>query len=195
MQRMIRIVLPVLFLGVGALLLAGCAASGASAADLQKRQQAMAQSDQLIVPDQRIGPVRLGMDMDEVVAELGQPDFKGVMNGDHPSFRYWSLNLTVGFDNSSAPAVYWVETNTWTDSPLLIVFRTDNGIHIGSSSFEVKRAYGSPERSYPDTMIYDSRKFTFVIENYANINPSWTVNARLTARAPGFQPRQKGANF
>ena len=166
MQRMIRIVLPVLFLGSSALFLAGCAASGASAADMQKRQQAMAQSDHLIVPRERIGPVRLGMGMDEVIAELGQPDFNGVMNGDHPLWRYWSLNLTIGFDNSSAPAVYCVETNTWTDSPLLTLFNTTEGIHIGSSSFDVKRAYGSPERSYPNTMIYDSRKFTFVIENY-----------------------------
>ncbi len=164
---MIRTVLPILFLGTSALFLTGCAAGRASAADLQKRQQAMAQSDQLIVPDQRIGPVRLGMGMDEVIAELGQPDFTDKVDGGHPSWRYWSLNLTVVFDRSSAPAVDWIETNTWTDSPLLTVFRTAEGLHIGSSSFDVKRAYGSPEVDQNGyVMQYNSRKIDFQIENY-----------------------------
>ncbi len=165
---MLRIILPALLLGTSALFLAGCGASGASAADLQKRQSAMAQSDHLIVPGQRIGPVRLGMGMDEVVAELGQPDFTETVDEGHPSWRYWSLNLTVVFDRSSAPAVDWVETNTWTDSPLLTVFRTADGLHIGSSSFDVKRAYGSPEKDqHGYVMEYDSRKIDFQIENYA----------------------------
>src|ERR1041384_2357686 len=62
-------------LAIAALLPLGCAStSSVSTADLQKRQQAMAKSDLLIVPGQRVGPIRLGMGWDEVIAtvEIGR---------------------------------------------------------------------------------------------------------------------------
>jgi hypothetical protein len=166
MQRMIRVVLPVLFLGTAALFLAGCSESGASAADMQKRQQAIAQSDHHIVPGQRIGPIRLGMGMDEVLAELGQPDKIWTHRSGDTDWNYWSLNLVVGFDNSSAPTVLWIEDRTWTGVPVHVVFRTAEGIGVGSSSFDVKRAYGSPDEGPARVMQYTSRKTEFWIEDY-----------------------------
>ncbi|MDE3083876.1 MAG: hypothetical protein KGJ37_01485, partial [Verrucomicrobiota bacterium] len=152
-----------------ALVLAGCVSqpgsgSRVSAAEQQKRQQALAASDHLIVPGERIGPVRLGMGMDEVVATLGQPDYAITLpyQGGRQEWKYDSLNLAIYFRAGSAPWVDTVETVAWNDTgktlgnstwvdvdPVITVFQTDNGIGLGASSFQVRRAYSS--YGYQDT--------------------------------------------
>jgi len=162
--------------------LAGCAASGVSPADMQKRQQALSVSDHLIVPGDRIGPVRLGMGMDEVIAMLGQPDVifeldDGTM--DHrvyPQWRYWSMNLVVDFDMSTAPAVTAVSTQNWTDKPLTIIYRTAGGVGLGSSFFDAKRDQsGSPT---VDTVCNDGHKMLDYpnIEFLSHSNTSGTIS-------------------
>src|SRR5437899_716346 len=103
-----------------ALLLTGCAGSHASPEDMQKRQQALANSDRLIVRGERIGPVRLGMSTVEVLATLGEPDRRknGIVldNGSIYSvnWEYWSLNLDLTIDgNSPTPSVTMLGTSTW----------------------------------------------------------------------------------
>jgi len=159
---MIRIFLLVLFIGPAVVLLAGCASSGVSAADMQKRQQAVAASDLLIVPGERIGPVRLGMGMDELVAKLGQPDIVIHQIVDD-RWDYRSLNLMVGIDHSAAPAVNDISNVNWSDAPLLTVFKTAEGIGIGASSFDVKRVYGSPDSGDSYDMTYHSLRMRFFI--------------------------------
>jgi hypothetical protein len=168
-----------------AVVLSSCASttSNVSAADLQKRQQALTASDHLIVPGQRIGPIRLGMGMDEVLATLGQPDNirKDEINhlaGDQ--WYYWSLNMSVAFSRGSAPTVFSISTNCWGKSgstlgtsywadmePIQTVFRTENGIGLGSTSFEVRRAYSS--YSYEDSggvwMDYKGLGLQFIVTN------------------------------
>jgi len=142
------------------LMLAGCVVpqgSRVSAFDLQKREQAMASSDRLIVPGQRIGPIYLGMGMDEVVATLGQPDYV-VESPPHTARQLWKYdNLNLGiycFGSSSAPSVVSIETvawnntgknlgqSTWADViPVATVFQTNNGIELGASTYDVRRAY------------------------------------------------------
>jgi hypothetical protein len=164
MPRMARIVLPALLLGSAALLVTGCLESKAPSADLQKRQQTLEQSDHLIVPGQRIGPVRLGMGMDELAATLGQPDSIQKRSG---AWLYWSLDLVVAFDSSAAPAVAGVTNTTWTGDPPRALFKTAEGIGIGSSSFDVKRTYGSPDEDQGEEFVYRSRKLSFIFRNYA----------------------------
>lgn len=141
------------------LILGGCSTGlyQPSAQALQQRQAAMEQSDHLIVPGQRIGPIRIGMGMDEVEAILGKHDGgRGAMYGQGALWTYVSLNLQVGFDNSSAPSVTYITTSTWPkeavnfgtqrfaeDYPVATVFQLSSGIGLGATSFEVKRAYGS----------------------------------------------------
>jgi hypothetical protein len=141
------------------LMLAGCVVpqgSRVSPYDLQKRQQAMASSDRLIVPGQRIGPIYLGMGMDQVVATLGQPDYVTVPP--HTGLQLWKYdNLNLGiycYGNSSAPSVTSIETVAWNDTgknlgqstwadviPVATVFQTNNGIGLGASTYDVRRAY------------------------------------------------------
>jgi hypothetical protein len=149
------------------LMLAGCVVpqgSRVSAFDLQKREQAMASSDRLIVPGQRIGPIYLGMGMDQVVATLGRADYV-VESPPHTGIQLWKYdNLNLGiycYARSSAPYVTSIETIAWNDTgknlgqstwadviPVVTVFQTSNGIELGASSYDVRRAYGG--YSYQD---------------------------------------------
>src|SRR5438874_2473547 len=86
-----------------------CSGDTVSHADQQKRRQAVASSDHLIVPGKRIGPIRLEMGMDEVMVTLGHPDWRqtatqpwerGVV-GD--TWYYTDLNLSIFFSVGTTP--------------------------------------------------------------------------------------------
>ena len=171
------------------LMLTGCGSMlgsgrGASASDQQKVQQALAASDHLIVPGERIGPIRLGMGMDEVVAILGQPDngAKTYYGQDDVKWHYLSINLVVYFSGGTAPTVESVQTtagaksgrplelatSTWADfAPINIAFRTANGVELGSTSFDAARAYSS--YSYkdfgPSLMAFSDLGISFTVES------------------------------
>ena len=75
-----------------------------SAADAAKRQAAI--QNTTIIPGQSIGPIRLGMGMDEVQSLLGKPF--GWTNADNitgATWRYPDLNLSISFDRGAAPSV------------------------------------------------------------------------------------------
>jgi hypothetical protein len=111
-------------------------------------------SDRLIVPGQRIGPIRLGMGMDEVVITLGKPDYDDPGQGG-TSWVYSSLNMTILFSGGTAPSVTSVLTKVnhqhsksfadilWgvDQDPIYTVFQTSKGIGLGATSFDVRRAY------------------------------------------------------
>lgn len=126
-----------------------------SAAELQKRKNALAESDNLIVPGERIGPIRIGMAIDEVSAKLGKPDYQIV---DKDTFWFfWDLNLEVRFDGASKKATHvFTQVNQGKISPdgteilpLQTVFKTSSGIGLGATAADVRRAYGSYEGHTP----------------------------------------------
>lgn len=144
-------------LAIGLSLMVGCdtLSNGVSADDMQKRQQALANSDRLIVPGQRIGPIRLGMYMNQVADILGQPDHSWNQYGNQV-WQYNSLNLSIVFNTAAAPSVYSVSTtafndtgksigqSTWADeNPVMTFFQTSNGVKLGSTSYDVMNNYGS----------------------------------------------------
>lgn len=171
-----------------ALMLTGCASgsgSSVSALDLQKRQQAFAAADHLIIPGGRIGPIRLGMGMDEVTATLGKPDYAFPIQTEGSErifgyeWKYFSLNIRITFSSDSAPSVTTVETIAWSDTnreygkqtwadfrPITTIFQTANGLGLGASSFDIKRAYSS--FNYRDVegigMIYENLGISFSLE-------------------------------
>jgi len=134
-----------------------CYGGSVSAADQQKRRQALASSDHLIVPGERIGPIRLGMGMDEVAATLGRPNLASNPSIDHSvMWRYGSLDMEIFFSGGAAPSVtgictrlFSLKTRTFGEmtmegnDPIETVYRTTSGIALGASSFEVKRSYSS----------------------------------------------------
>jgi len=141
------------------LVLGGCALAptAVSPADLQKRQQAVAASDRLIVPEQRIGPIHLDMSMDAVTAALGAPDYtnKDVRSG-RITWAYESINLNIEFASDTIPYAISIITlaasrsgrddgtqTSWEDfKPVSAVFKTASGLGLGASSEEVVRVCG-----------------------------------------------------
>lgn len=158
-----------LLAGAGALtVLTGCASGGGSvpAVDIQKRQQALSSADRLIIPGERIGPIRLGMGMDEVSAMLGKPDVAYTSeypNGSKPAtWKYWSLNLALIFSSDSAPSVDTIQTIAWKGESITTIFKTVNGIGLGASSFDVKRAYSSYNYRDTEGMVMDYKNLGII---------------------------------
>lgn len=142
-----------------------CYGDSVSAADQEKRRQAMAASDHLIVPGERIGPIRLGMGMDQVLETLGRPDSTQTTR-DSYHWHYSNLNMQLDFDLGAAPSVRQVETGAYRDKsidtntmgwsdlkPVTTVFHTDNVIQLGASSFDVKRAFSAYSYTDPGGLV------------------------------------------
>lgn len=126
-----------------------------SAADVAKQQAAL--QNTTIIPGRSVGPIRLGMGMDEVQNMLGKP--YGWTNADNISgatWRYPDLNLQISFDRGAAPVVTGVQAVAFSRKrgtlgnlywkgilPVKIPFQTGNGITLGSSAFDVRRAYSN----------------------------------------------------
>jgi hypothetical protein len=142
------------------LMLAGAALAKdkTSAADASKRQAAARNTT--IIPGRSIGPIRLGMGMDEVQSMLGKPSaWKYLPQGgksvsEASSWFYDDLNLEVFFSSGAAPMVTAIRTAGWPHKriksgnfaskdidPVKVRFQTTDGITVGSSAFDVKHAY------------------------------------------------------
>jgi hypothetical protein len=146
-----------------------------SPADVAKQQAAL--QNTTIIPGRSVGPIRLGMGMDEVQDMLGKPF--GWTNADNisgASWRYPDLNLQISFDRGAAPVVTGVQAVAFSRKrgtlgnlywkgilPVKIPFQTGNGITLGSSAFDVRRAYSN--YGYEDTggifMTYKSLGLAF----------------------------------
>lgn len=184
--------------GLASLLLASCASGPyqASPEALQQRTQAITRYGTAIVPGQGIGPIRIGMGMDEVQALLGTPDGRNLdPNGVVTAWRYISMNLSIGFTETATPTVesIWTEVytksdgvtfgdQTWDDGyPVQTVYKTGSGIQLGSTSFDVQRAYGS---NYTDPagdalwMKYDSYGISFRVTRSDKRVVTISVNPR-----------------
>jgi len=182
-----------------ALTLAGCASTDSgvsrpsvSNAEMQKRIQAVAKTDHIIVPGQRVGPIRLGMAWDEVIATLGKPDWSYINDGDRTKndteMDYNSLDMEIRFDSTPTPAVTSIRILAhasvektfgelvWSDfDPVNNVFQTAQGIGLGTSSFQAARIYGTYKYSSFINMDYPSLGLYFTVTKDHRI---WSITVR-----------------
>jgi len=141
--------------------------------------------DNPIIPYQRIGAIRLGMGMDEVQSVLGKPSGWTFLPGskskgisDAYSWSYADQNLQISFDRGAAPIVSGIATLAWSRkrktfgnlywkdiNPAKVIFQTAEGITLGSSAFEVRRAYSN--YGYDDT--------EGILMNYKSLGLSFTT--------------------
>ena len=115
----------------------------------------LAQSDTLIVPGVRIGPVALGMFREDVMRLLGRPDKveenRATQGGtvvvmslvDH----YTAHGLAITYGAGVAPAAFFLAT----ESPR---YATDQGVRVGSSGTDLVRAHGSGCESCQKAVCY-----------------------------------------
>lgn len=139
---------PSLILGF---LLAVCTTSTAIETGSTAFEKAMSQSDFRIVPSaNRIGPIRIGMTLEEVVKLLGRPEkidrieagddqlTKKPLDGGRMYF-YDQHAFHVGFTPDAVPRVKQIDV--WDSR-----FALENGSHVGGfTSFDVKRWYPDAE--------------------------------------------------
>jgi Flp pilus assembly protein TadD len=131
--------------------------------DLQELHLAQSQTapkaDQLIVPGERIGPLRLDAKVGEIVKLLGP----GTLRPGGWSFskmQTWdAMGLWIDFDPGTGN-VLWIGTEASSSSPWA-EYSTPEGIRSGARRDDVLAAMGSPERTVSaaglTSFYYDSR--------------------------------------
>ena len=119
-------------LAAGALLVGGC--SKRSAHGAWRSSQSI-----VIEPGISIGPVRSGMTIDQVVAELGEPDQKK-----ESALDYFNLGFSVIPGKDGLVHIVLCVDPTGKEGPFTKAFagRTREGIGMRSSRADVIRAYG-----------------------------------------------------
>jgi hypothetical protein len=111
--------------------------------------RALDQSDyHIVASERRVGPIRLGMYMDEVATILGAPETVGG-NGRDDCVRcipvlwtYDKKNFQVMFSKGPTPFVTGI--TVWDE----VKWVTAEGIRIGMSVFDVARTYGQDPLLY-----------------------------------------------
>jgi hypothetical protein len=127
---------------VAALALGGCASSP-GAANHTDFSAAIQKGDTLIIPGERVGPIRLGMSRDEVVRLLGKPgkvvNFLRGANGEDNGYQYiYNHKIFIGFPPGRSPTV----TEIVTQDPRFV---TEQGARLGDSLSDLVRKQGLPE--------------------------------------------------
>ena len=110
---------------------------------LAVRSVATAQADNLIVPGERVGPIRLGMYREDVLKAFGQPS---KTHTGQPSFwdtyerrkHHW-LDIWYGETGDTPYRVVSIDVHNLDE------YGTGNGVRTGSSVQDVLREYGSAD--------------------------------------------------
>jgi hypothetical protein len=134
-------------------------------------EKAMSSSDFQIVPNEkRIGPIRIGMPLDEVIKLLGRPEKIPPEPRGFPGFMYYydEHAFHIGFTGGVVPRVNSI--TVWDTR-----FALENGKHIGHfTSFDVVRWYPNarPLGNYQVHVALSDAEVTFYIKGQGD----YTVN-------------------
>jgi len=123
-------------------------------------------SNLLIEPKLAVGPIRVGMTTQQVLAQLGQPQ-RRTSN----SLEYKQLGLAIMPNPEGRVQVVMCGDVTGINGPFAKAFkgRTKEGIGMYSTREEVTRVYGEPTRSEKmrgglESLQYESLGMTFTLE-------------------------------
>ena len=122
-------------------------------------QQTAPKADRLIVPGERIGPLRLDAKVGEIVKLLG-PGTPRPGGWSFSKAQTWdAMGVRIDFDPGTGN-VLWIGTEASDSSPWA-EYSTPEGIRIGARRDDVLAAMGSPERTVSagglTSLYYDSR--------------------------------------
>jgi hypothetical protein len=128
-------------LGIALLTLASCASSSSLKLSAQDHDSFMAINDNLIVPNQRIGPAFLGMTEQELYKKLGEPT-QTMNNGPYTLYYYPSVDVSIL--KSSGTVIQVTASNP--------AYHTSEGIKVGSSLLEMKTKLVFRNPKVPDNV-------------------------------------------
>lgn len=157
----------------------------------QRSQAGKLLGDRLIVPGERIGQLRLGGKLEEVVGVLGQ----GVPRGQ----GFQAATTTYAWDpvglwliaDDAAGAILWisVEGGPSTDPHAWVELSTPEGLRLGATEQEVLAAMGKPQRTVSDgfakSLYFDEQGIRFTLPLKG---PLAGRVAALRVVPPGTQP-------
>ncbi len=126
-------------------------------------------ADRRIVPGERIGPISLGMYLDDVVKILGQPDRAERAPGAAIKYFYDRHGLFVGARDVPAITVQVVSTNNNG-------YVTEQGIRVGSSGADFVRAYGDRYRNL--TREQGSECLSACLIYYPDLQTTFEIDSR-----------------
>jgi len=125
---------------------------GLSAQNITTKSTPSLDFDNLIVPGVRIGPVAMGGNVQEIVSKLGNP--KKISRSTYRGYGYDADEVYYSYRGKYDVLFVWEDTGlrpvvengyrgitTWSE-----YWVTEKGIHIGSSTEDIERAYGEPDK-------------------------------------------------
>lgn len=149
------------------LLTAGCAAVPESkVASSRFDLAALVSSDRLIVPGERIGPVRLAGKINEIVKLFGAGKVSGQRERELFMLQTWdALGLWVQLDPGTGNVV-WISVDTSGSNPWA-EHSTPDGIRLGTRQQDLVSVMGAPERTVTGggatSFYYDRRGIRFTL--------------------------------
>lgn len=138
---------------------ASVAATALVAAFFAPASSAQTQSDGLIVPNERVGAVRLGMTPAEVIAVLGQPRDSGFI-GSQGYLNYcdgecrWPHQRIAVSTRGERNEVYSILVQPEGDE-----YVTVEGVRVGMSEMDVRIRLGNPRQRVRDELLNNGRWF------------------------------------
>jgi hypothetical protein len=124
-----------------ALFVAGCAGAGIKATDPHLAGNRDMSYDHLIVPGERIGPVRMGASVSSVVQHLGEPDWVKRFLADEVTYGYEDECISFTWEDSGVePEIEsgWRGINVTCDK-----WKTADGLRVGSSPRDIISQIGT----------------------------------------------------
>jgi hypothetical protein len=153
---------------ISTIFLTGCASQFSFTPATVPATAIAALSDRVVVPGERIGPVRLAGKIDEVVKLFGPGTVRGPSHGGLFVFQTWdSIGLWVDFDpRTGNVAVISVESNgsnPWAEHS------TPDGIRLGTRQHDLVSVMGPAERTVTGggltSFYYDRRGIRFTVSD------------------------------
>jgi len=147
-------------------LLAGCAAREQLPAPPGVSAPTTSLSDRLIVPGERVGPVRLAGKVDEVVALFGRGTARGLGLWDWSVLHTWDAMGVWVVSDTGTGNVLWISIDTSGSDPWR-EHATSEGVRLGTHERDVISAMGTPERTFTEggakSLYYDRRGIRFTL--------------------------------
>jgi len=142
-----------------------------------------APNDRAIVPGERIGAIRIGDSLDEVIRTLGEvPTASGSQRPGQPSgwIRYQWRNRVYAYVEKEKRVI--TEVGVWAPNPAEVPqppFRTSGGIGLGTAESQVVAALGKPTKREYETRyvmyIYSASGIAFFIGTSPSYAFNWQV--------------------
>lgn len=156
------------YLAAVLIILIACCANESQGADGQSQltPPVLVSSDRVIIPGERVGPIRLTGTIDDIMKLFGPGTARGAGMWGFSKLQTWdAIGLWVVFDDGTGN-VFWISVDTSSSNPWA-EHSTAEGIRLGAREENVVTAMGAPGRIVRSggatSLYYDHRGIRFTL--------------------------------